>query len=307
MSTPDYSVIVPVFNSEDTLPELLKGLVAVFKDLSSTFEVIFIDDGSQDDSWKVLSELKKDFPDVVTAIRLARNSGQHNATFCGMVRAKGDFVITIDDDLQIPPQEIAKLIRQYSDSSPDIVYGIYPDKKHPALRNISSASFRQSSRIFHEGPGKGSSFRLITRELTDHVIHHYQSFVFLDELINWYTADIAYVDIQHEERKNKRSGYSTRKLARFVSNIILYYSNIPLKMMVYTGLIFSFFSFLIGMFYIIKKIFFDVSVPGYTSTIVVIAFSTGIIVFSLGVIGEYLSRIYFSQSKKPPYTIKKIL
>ncbi|HOW25905.1 MAG TPA: glycosyltransferase family 2 protein [Bacteroidales bacterium] len=307
MPSPDYSVIIPVFNSEDTLNELTERLLTVFKDLGKSCEVLFIDDGSQDDSWKKLTEIKKSFPAVVTIIRLARNSGQHNATFCGMVRAKGSFLITIDDDLQIPPEEIEKLIRQYDESHPDIVYGIYPDKKHNALRNVSSTSFRQSSRIFHDGPGKGSSFRLITRELADHIVDHYQSFVFLDELINWYTADIAYVDIQHVERKNKRSGYTPRKLVRFISNIILYYSNIPLKMMVYTGLVVSGFSFFIGILYIIKKIFFNVSVPGYTSTIVVIAFSTGIIVFSLGVIGEYLSRIYFSQSKKPPYTIKKIL
>lgn len=307
MVSPDYSVIVPVFNSEEILQELVERLFTVFKDLGKSYEVIFIDDGSQDDSWRVLKEIKKNFPEVVTVIRLARNSGQHNATFCGMARAKGNFIITIDDDLQIPPEEIAKLIHQYSESSPDIVYGTYPDKKHNALRNISSTSFRQSSRIFHGGPGKGSSFRLITRELTDHIIAHYQSFVFLDELINWYTADIAYVEIRHDPRRNKKSGYTPRKLVRFLSNIILYYSNIPLKMMVYTGLIVSGFSFLIGSLYIIKKIFFNVSVPGYTSTIVVIAFSTGIIVFSLGVIGEYLSRIYFSQSKKPPYTIKKIL
>lgn len=307
MSAPDYSVIVPVFNSEDTLQELLDRIHAVFKEIGQSTEVIFIDDGSQDDSWKVLTELKASYPDLITVIRLARNSGQHNATFCGMVRAKGNFIITIDDDLQIPPEEITKLIQQYAESQPDIVYGTFPDKRHNALRNISSTSFRQSSRMFHDGPGKGSSFRLMTRELADHIIGHYQSFVFLDELINWYTADIAYVDIRHQERKNKKSGYTPRKLVRFLSNIILYYSNIPLKMMVYTGLIFSGFSFLIGILYIAKKIFFNVSVPGYTSTIVVIAFSTGIIVFSLGVIGEYLSRIYFSQSKKPPYTIKKIL
>ncbi|MDD5506793.1 MAG: glycosyltransferase family 2 protein [Bacteroidales bacterium] len=307
MDSPLYTVIIPVFNGEDTLRELAERLLKFFGDLGKSCALIFIDDGSQDNSWRVLTEIKKSFPDVVTVIRLARNSGQHNATFCGMARAKGDFIITIDDDLQIPPEEIAKLIRQYDESHPDIVYGIYPDKKHNTLRNVSSASFRQSSRIFQNGPGKGSSFRLITRELTDHIIAHYQSFVFLDELINWYTADIAYTDVSHLGRRNKRSGYTPRKLVRLISNIILYYSNIPLKMMVYTGMVVSGFSFLIGILYIVKKIFFNVSVPGYTSTIVVIAFSTGIIVFSLGVIGEYLSRIYFSQSKKPPYTIKKIL
>ncbi len=307
MNSPEYSVIVPVYNSENTLEELFERTMSVFQTAEKIFEVIFVDDGSKDHSWEVLQKIKKEHPETVTAIRLAKNFGQHNATFCALAQAKADLIITIDDDLQVPPEEIKKLMQKYEETSADLVYGIFSKEKHSALRNVSSASFKQTSRVLFKGPGKGSSFRLLKRGLTDNILQHFQSFVFLDELINWYTSDIAYIQVNHEERKNERSGYTTRKLMRLFSNIVLFYSNVPLKAMVYGGLLFSSFSFLIGIYYIIKKLFFGLPVPGYTSLIVVITFSTGIIIFSLGIIGGYISRIYFSQSKKPPYAIKKIL
>ncbi|MCF8228338.1 MAG: glycosyltransferase family 2 protein [Bacteroidales bacterium] len=307
MERPDYSVIVPVFNSENSLEELYSRTRDFFKEIDKRFELIFVDDNSKDKSWKVLKKIKKENPELVTAVRLAKNFGQHNATFCGLARAKGEFVITIDDDLQLPPEEIKKLIDGYEASQSDLVYGVFKDKKHNPARNISSASFNQSSKLLLKGPGKGSSFRLMTRELVNNILNHFQSFVFLDEIINWYTADISYVQVKHLPRQNDKSGYTSRKLIRLFSNIVLFYSNVPLRAMVYMGLLFSSFSFLIGIFFFIKKIFFNTPILGYTSLIVIITFSTGIIIFSLGILGGYISRIYFAQNKKPPYSIKKVL
>lgn len=307
MERPDYSVIVPVYNSEKSLEELFARTRQLFEKLGHSFEMIFVDDQSRDTSWNVLSTLKKENPALVIAIQLAKNFGQHNATFCGLARAKGNFVITIDDDLQLPPEEIKKMIDAYKESHSDLVYGLFKDKKHNPARNISSASFNQTSRIFMKGPGKGSSFRLMTRDLVDNILNHFQSFVFLDEIINWYTSDISYVVVKHVQRKDDQSGYTSRKLVRLFSNIVLFYSNVPLRLMVYGGLLFSAISFGIGLFYFIKKLFFSTPIPGYTSLIVVITFSTGIIIFSLGVLGGYISRIYFAQNKKPPYSIKKVL
>ncbi|MCX6235542.1 MAG: glycosyltransferase family 2 protein [Bacteroidetes bacterium] len=302
-----YSVVVPVFNSEDTLGELFERINGVFDHLQKSFEVIFIEDGGKDSSWNKLLAIKKNHPDKVVAIKLAKNYGQHNATFCGLNHAKGNFIITIDDDLQNPPEEIEKLIAGYNESQADLIYGLYSDKKQSRLRKFYSTSFNRSSRAFVKGHGKGSSFRLITRELADSLLNHHQNFLFLDELFLWYARDISFVSVKHEERKFNRSGYNGFRLMRLFANIILYYSNVPLKIMVYGGLIFSSFTFLIGLFFVVKKIFFNVPILGYTSLIVAIMFSTGIIVFSLGIIGEYLSRIYMVQSKKPPYMVKKII
>jgi len=304
---PTYSVIVPVFNSEDTLEELFSRSKLVFEQMGASFEFIFVEDCGRDGSWKVLQALKKEYPELITAIKLHRNYGQHNATICGFSFARGEMLITIDDDLQHPPEELPKLIEKQKEEDSDIVYGIFRKKKHSKVRNMGSRSAKATSRMLLEGTGKGSSLRMIKKEIVEKLLEHTIHFVFIDQLLLWHTNDICFVEVEHHKRKVKRSGYTTRKLFNLVSDLTYFYTNIPLKLMVWGGLLMSFIFFLFGLRFILQKWLFNVSVPGYTSTIVVIAFSTGIIVFSLGIIGGYLSRIYMVQSKKPPFTIKKVL
>ena len=301
-----YSVVVPVFNSEPSLEELFTGIKSVFDNAEYSFEVIFVEDNSKDHSWEVLTRLKQQYPDHVTAIRLSRNFGQHNATFCGFRFAKGDLIITIDDDLQTPPSEITKLITEYESSNADLVYGYYGHKNHSRMRNLGSRSLKTSARVFHNSPGEGSSFRLLTSELAGKILHHEQNFIFLDEVLLWYTDDLAFTEVQHLPRKYDQSGYSITRLFKLFANLVLYYTMVPLKLLVYGGFIISLVTFVFGSYFIIKKMVFNVPL-GYTSLIVTILFSTSIILFSLGVLGEYLSRIYQVQNRKPPYSIKKIL
>jgi glycosyltransferase involved in cell wall biosynthesis len=271
------------------------------------FEMIFVEDGGKDNSWNVLKEIKQKDPGRVTIIQLSRNFGQHNATFCGFAHAKGDWILTMDDDLQHPPEEIPRLIQKQLDTDADLIYGISTEKKHSLIRRTYSQSFRSASKRIFKGPGKGSSFRMLSRQLVENVLNHHQYFMFIDEVFLWYTAFINFTPVKHDSRKHRKSGYTSWNLFKIIGNILLFYTGVPLKLMVFIGLLVSGFSFLIGIFYIIKKIFFNVSVEGYTSLIVAIMFSTGIILLSLGVIGEYLSRIYLVQNRKPPYNIKKIL
>lgn len=307
MSTPvKYSVVVPVFNSEPSLEELFTGIKSVFDKAEYSFEVIFVEDNSKDNSWEVLTRLKQQYPDHVTAIRLSRNFGQHNATFCGFRFAKGDLIITIDDDLQTPPSEITKLFTEYESSNADLVYGYYGHKNHSRMRNLGSRSLKTSARVFHNSPGEGSSFRLLTSELAKKILHHEQNFIFLDEVLLWYTDDLAFTEVKHLPRKYDQSGYSITRLFKLFANLVLYYTMVPLKLLVYGGFIISLVTFVFGSYFIIKKMVFNVPL-GYTSLIVTILFSTSIILFSLGVLGEYLSRIYQVQNRKPTYSIKKIL
>ena len=157
-----------------------------------------------------------------------------------------------------------------------------------------------------DAPGEGSSFRFITKQLGKQILEHAQNFVFIDELLLWYTGDISFVKVEHEKRKSGKSGYSKIKLFKLSLNLMLYYTAIPLKLMIYGGFFAAFFSFFLGIYFIVKKIFLHVP-HGYTSIIVTILFSTGIIIFSLGIIGEYLIRIYMVQNKKPSYAIKQAL
>ncbi len=307
MSKPGYSVVVPVYNSEETLRELFERATAVFQRLNATFEIIFVEDCGTDNSWEVLKELKNAHPGEVTAIRLHRNYGQHNATICGLGFARADRVITMDDDLQHPPEEILKLVERFDEGDTDIVYGVFSRKRHSKLRNIGSNSVKKTSRMLLKGTGKGSSFRLIKKEIIDKLLQNIIHFVFIDQLLLWHTNDFAFVEVEHHPRRIKKSGYTAKKLFMLVTDLTYFYTNIPLKIMVYGGLLMSMVFFLFGLRFLLQKWLFNVTVPGYTSTIVTILFSTGIIVFSLGIIGGYLSRIYMVQSKKPPFTIKKIL
>jgi glycosyltransferase involved in cell wall biosynthesis len=305
--TPEYSIVVPVFNSEQTLVGLYDRTAAVFSNAGYSFEMIFVDDFSQDKSWEVLVNLKKQFPETVTAIKLAKNFGQHNAVFCGLEHAKGELIITIDDDLQIPPEEITKLIQVYLEKDADLVYGYFgKKKKHSLVRNLGSYFIKKSSRILLQSPGEGSSFRLLTKNLASNILKHQQHFMYIDELLLWYTSNIAFTEVEHQKRSVHRSGYSTWKLFKLSANIVIYYTAVPLRIMTYGGFFLSVLSFIAGIRFIINKMVNDVPL-GYTSLIVAILFSTSIIMLCLGLIGEYLTRIYQVQNKKPPYSIKKIL
>lgn len=299
----NYSVIVPVYNSAEMLGELVSRISSVFKSLNSSFEIILVDDGSTDDSWKTIEQIKSKYPDTLKAIMLTRNFGQHNATLCGMSLSAGHQIITIDDDLQFPPEEINKLIECYNKTGADIVYGVPENKKHSAIRNIGSIYMKATS---DETRG-GSSFRLIKREICDQIIEkHQNNFLFIDTVVTWYTNSIETVTVRHEARKSGKSGYTFSKLTSLYFSILINYTAYPLKIMTYSGLFFSIITFLIGSRFIFKKLVHNVPL-GYTSIIVSILFSTSLILFSLGVIGQYLFKLYQLQNKKPPYSIQKLI
>ncbi|MFH0866457.1 MAG: glycosyltransferase family 2 protein [Bacteroidota bacterium] len=302
----DYTVIVPVYNSAATLNELYKRIDTVFLGIQKSYEIIFIDDGSPDESWDIIRNIKNETKsENITGIKLSKNFGQHNAVFCGLEHAKGNAIITIDDDLQIPPEEIPKLLNAFEDRKCELVYGYFKKKHHSLFRNMGSWYIKKTGKIINKAPGEGSSFRVLSKKLAEQILKHSQEFVYIDELLLWYTNNISFIPVEHERRKYKKSGYSTAKLFQITFNLMIYYTAVPLKMMIYGGFASALLSFIIGLYYILKKVFFHHAPPGYTSIIVAILFSTSIIIFNLGIIGEYLHRIYKVQNKKPPYSIKE--
>jgi len=302
----EYSVVVPVYNSSESLEELFQRIGQTMMDLKKSFEVIFVDDDSSDASWSKLETIQKANPDKVTVIRLARNFGQHNATICGIAQASGTYIITLDDDLQNPPEEIGKLISTMENSDADLVYGIYGKKHHSVVRNLGSSALKASSRRIYRTKGNGSSFRLMKSALGKGLLNHQINFIYIDELFNWYTNHIEFVMIDHQHRPYQKSTYTSRLLFSMFSNLVIYYTALPLKIMVYGGFISSFLSLVLGLLFIYHKLVHDVPL-GFTALIVAISFSTSIILLSLGIIGEYLSRIYFVQNRKPPYSIKTLV
>lgn len=300
----DYSIVVPVFNSEFTLRKLYDRSVDFFNSIGKSVEFIFVDDSSMDNSWDVLKSIKALNPKKVSIIRFIKNYGQQNATFCGMEHAKGRFIVTLDDDLQQPPEEIKKLIDKQKEEDSDLVYGIYKKKQHSFLRNLGSSVVKKTGGKLLDRPDMISSFRLIKNDVAKKIFPHTNNIIFIDELLWWYTSSLNYAWVDHQKRVENKSGYSYGKLWRLLVELILYYTNFPLKFMVYGGLFSSLLFLAITAYYITAKIFYDVPL-GYTSIIVGIMLSTSLILFSLGVIGEYISRLYQSQNKKPPYIIKE--
>lgn len=302
------SVVIPVYNSDQSIPELVERLIASFNQLDGySPEIILVNDGSTDKSWDAITIQKNKYLSDIKAINLSGNYGQHNALLCGLNFATGEFVITMDDDLQHPPEEIIKLLERQKETKASLVYGMYDEKHHSFVRNVGSVFVRKTSSYRKLNKGGGSSFRLIRKNLVEVLVEkHAQHFMYLDAVLNWYNADVQLVKVKHMPRKFGKTGYSLPKLFNIYINVLYYYSSRPLKVIIAVGLISSLISFLVGLRFIYRKIFFDVPL-GYTSIIVAIMFSTSLILFCLGVIGNYLYKLYHLQQNKPPYSIKNVL
>jgi len=306
MNTIDFSIVVPVYRSKRTLKEICRRIVATFEKMGKVFEIIFVDDFSNDGSWRTLKDLKSVYPEKVRIIKLAKNFGQHNATLCGLHHGNGQTVITIDDDLQHLPEEIPALIERFNQTGADVVYGIPRDKQHSLFRKTGSRFIKFLARQSRSRAGEGSSFRLISKRICQKFRAHHQPFIFIDEILNWYTDSIEFVPVEHKRRESGESGYSVLKLIFLTGNLIIFYTTIPLKILTYIGLTSSVITFLLGLSFIIIKIFFNVPVQGFTAIIVTILFSTSIILLCFGVVGEYLSRLALVVNSKPLYSIEEI-
>jgi len=300
------SVVVPVYNGADTIGELFGRIKKVFSDLSVPFQVVFVEDCGRDNSWEVIRSLKATNPAEITAIKLNRNFGQHNATMCGLEHADGNLMVTIDDDLQIFPEDIPLLVQRQLETGAELVYGSYGEKNHNSFRNLGSLWVNKTLNIAFGTKGSITSFRLITRNLRDNIVRHRQSFVFLDGLLNWHTSHIEKVPVRHQARMAGSSGYTIWKLISLSSNMLFNFTTIPLKSLIYLGMLISLLSFLSGFYFILRKIILDVPV-GFTSIIVSIFFMGGLTLLVLGVIGEYIGRLYTLQNSKPQHSVKEIL
>lgn len=296
-----YSVVVPVYNGESTLKNINEQLITFFRSKQLSFELIYVDDRSNDDSWKLLNEIHSLFPNEVTIIRFTKNYGQHKATMCGIEESKGEFVITIDDDLEQSPLDVEKLIEYQQNTGSMLTYGIYPDDKSQSVRKVLTRFYKLISKVEGKEKGKGSSFRLISKQLTDKVKKHNNSFLFIDEIFLWYIPKAEFVKLTRNENKQK-SRYSLFKLIRMTLNVIIYTTTLPLHLFIFIGFSLSSINFIVGLYFLFKKFFYHAE-HGFTSIIVSILFITGIILIGMGILGVYIARIYSMLNKAPSYNI----
>lgn len=302
----DLSVVIPVYNSAQTLFELVERLEKVLKEIvNNKYELVFVNDGSTDSSWNILKELAES-NDKIIAINLTRNFGQHNALMCGFAGTHGKYIITLDDDLQNPPEEIPKLFNEIQNGY-DVVYGIYDTKKHAKFRNLGSNIIQFFYRKVFNINIRLTSFRIMKRQIVQFLLCYERSFTFIDGIIAWYTKKIKNVIVRHQNRKIGDSGYSLKKLIILALNMVTNFSLVPLQIASLTGLFFSFVGFIFGSFFIIKKMFFGIPVSGFASTIVAITIFSGVQLLTLGILGEYVGRIHINVNKRPQYAIRDIV
>lgn len=306
MSQQLYSVIIPVYNSEQSLEEVCRRVISLFESILQPVEIVLVNDGSKDNSWQKITTLAKQYPGKVTGINLARNFGQHRALLCGFNQCTGDYIITIDDDLQHYPEDIKCLIDEQIRSNADLVYAIYEKKKHSFFRNIGSNTLTYIFWNFASTPDRGSSFRLLTRYLVDKIKDYDSPYIFLDEVLGWHSRHNAFAETRHEDRATGQSGYNFFKLTAYTIQIIFTYTILPLRLITWFGLL-AFIVCLCLVSYFIYQKYTHGAELGFTALIVSLFMSTGLLLFSIGVIGEYISRLFLLQSRRPPFIIKEII
>lgn len=302
-----FSVVVPVYNSEKSLEELYMRIKKVFEEnRNGEFELILVDDSSKDNSFSVMQKLhKKD--KRVKAIQLAKNCGQHAALLCGFHYAVGDFVLTMDDDLQHPPEEIPKLI-QYMDEHDgvDVVIGKYESKKHGIIRNMGTAlSNMVSSYIFKKRKDlQLTSFRLMKKFVVNNLCSLNINVPRVGNMLLQVTNRIENVTVEHNARKYGKSGYSFSHLVKDLINNVITNSAFPLLVVRDIGIGSFILSVILAIYYLIRYLVFGVSIQGWTTLILLTLLYSGLILLAIGIIGDYLMRILNEAKKIPNYFVR---
>lgn len=298
------SVIIPCYNSEKTLAELVIRITAVLN--TSLHEIILINDASLDKTWPAIQEIVKT-QNKVKGINLMRNFGQHSALLCGLNYVSGEVIITMDDDLQNPPEEISKLVNLLeSDQNIDAVIGIPKKAKQSFIKRLGSKFLNHvSSKILNKPKDlKVSSFRALRRSLVDEMKTNQTTNPAFSSILLNYTRNVKNVEVQHAKRTYGNSGYGMGKSVKLFLNAVLNYSTLPLKIVSNIGIIASIAGFGLAIFYLIKYFIGNITVPGWTTIIVLLLFFFGLILFSIGIIGEYLIRIISEVNHTRQYVIK---
>jgi glycosyltransferase involved in cell wall biosynthesis len=285
-----YSVVIPVFNSEAIVGTTIDRTVAFFESHGLDYEIILVNDGSSDESWDVLCEAAQHHAHL-KIVNLLRNYGQHNANLCGFRRATGDYVVTMDDDLQNPPEEIIHLIRQAMTGS-DVVFGKFRQKQAASTRNLGSKVIGLiNRRVFGQPPDLVvSNFRILRRDVVNRICASRSAYPYITGQALLYSSRRANVEVEHAPRAAGKSNYSPVRIARLVTRILFSYSLWPLRLSAAIGFVTSALAFLVGAGFLLRRFFTDARVEGWTSLIVLMALFNGVMILMLSMLGEYVLR-----------------
>jgi glycosyltransferase involved in cell wall biosynthesis len=301
---PGISVVVPVFHSQDSLGELVDRILPVLATLGNEHEVILVDDGSIDGSWSVVKHLAQCSPHVL-GFRLMRNFGQHNALLLGIRRARYDVVVTMDDDLQNPPEEIPKLVAALDDGY-DVVYGTPAAQTRGLWRRFAAQLTRvalQQAMGGHRPVRDISTYRAFRTSLREAFATYQSPYVSVDILLAWGTSRFTSVTVRQDTRQYGASTYTFRRLVTHGLNMLTGFGTRPLQLASLLGLSFTVLGFFFLAYVLVRYLIQGGSVPGFPLVASTIALFSGVQLITLGIIGEYLSRVYVRSMNQPTYLV----
>ena len=297
------SIVIPCYQSEGIIAQVVDEIISFME--SSYYEIILVCDCSPDHVWEEILKLQEKVPEV-KGILLSKNFGQHGATMAGYRHASGDIIITMDDDGQCDPSAIKKMIEKIHEGY-DVVYAMYPSFEKSPMRIFGSWINKKMAEIL-AGKPKGiqaNSFFAMRRFVLDEVIRYSNSYPYIGGLVFRATSSITEIEVEHRARKEGKSGYTLKKLIMLWINGFTAFSVLPLRAASMLGLFFSCIGFILGIVIIIRKLLNPEIILGYSSMMVTIFFLGGILLLAIGLIGEYVGRIYIGQNQAPQYVIKE--
>lgn len=303
------SIVIPVYRSAPILPVLVEKISHIARSLEHAyqFELILVNDASPDNSWQVIASLTKQYP-LLTGISLMKNAGQHNAIMAGLRYAQGDIIVTMDDDLQHPPEMIAQLLEAIQ-AGHDVCYTKYLDRKHVAWKQLGSWFNDKIATILLKKPAGIylSSFRALHKRVRDEIIKYEGPFPYIDGLILEVTRNIATVPIKHQARYEGEGNYTLKRSISLWLKMATNFSILPLRIATLMGGIIAFLSMLMIIIIVVQKLLDPTISAGWTSLVTIILFMGGVQLCALGIIGEYIGRTYLNVNKKPQYAVRTIL
>jgi glycosyltransferase involved in cell wall biosynthesis len=302
---PALSIVIPVYNGAATIAELVGALERL--SITGGHEIVLVNDGSPDNSLEVCSALVDRARLPITLINLARNYGEHNAVLAGLRHARGCHVITMDDDLQNPPEEVERLLAYAQRTGKEVVYTYYDDKRHALWRNAGSRFANRVADFVLEKP-RGlylSSFRCMSAFVVREITHYQGPFPYIDGLIMQVTHDFDRLLVRHLERGAGRSNYTLRKLLRLWMSMFVNFSVMPLRLSTVTGFVLSALG-AIGGSMAIAEALFSSPPPGWASLFAAVLLLSGVQLLILGIVGEYLGRLYLTANGKPQSVVKEV-
>ncbi len=300
------SIIIPIYNGAETIEKLVNALIRELE--HESLEIILVNDGSRDHTEQICRKLVNSAPIPITLINLSRNFGEHNAVMAGLQYARGEYVITMDDDFQNPPPEVAKLFNYARKAQKDVVYTYYQKKHHAAWRNLGSWLANKVADILLDKP-KGlylSSFRCMNAFIVNQICRYEGPFPYIDGQILQATQNIGRIEVAHTSRAVGRSGYTLSKLIRLWLNMFVNFSIIPLRISTLLGILLSALGLIFTLIVVVEHFFIRTPI-GYGSLICAILMFSGAQLLSLGLIGEYVGRIYLTANKRPQFIVRNVM